>query len=379
MIARLQGARCNAFHIDSSSAAPRAFCATPPRAPLSAPSSSILHQPKRTLLDPPQAIPGDWSKPNSRSENENDIIPRKLGAQVISSITQLKENVKWSTATIMRNDAASLDGTVRLLHVSVEDHVEVLYGKKIQGVVDEMRWIDNYTMPGQCVALRVPSDESVTSTHLFPLANSPYQAKRDSYGLDASIIEIVVDKESAVKNEAALAELGPGSLVEVSQVVGRGFASLFNSYVSVMSALEEGRPLILLCASTRGIVPMRALLNWTPIQAHATTHKVTALYVTKSSSKAAFITEWDLWRESGAEFAPQYINCDVCKKENQQAVLDALDKAMFLREGGFDSLGTARGASILIAGLSGEVSSQIAKRLTTKGVAHERILFCDFF
>ena len=68
---------------------------------------------------------------------------------------------------------------------------------------------------------------------------------------------------------------------QVSQVVGRGFSSLFTSYVGVMSALEEGRPLLLLCVGTRGMVPMRALLNWTPVQAHATAHKVTLLYVTK--------------------------------------------------------------------------------------------------
>lgn len=302
---------------------------------------------------------------------------------MLSSIKDLRNNIKWSTATIMRNDAASLDSTVRTIHLSIEDHVDVLYGKKIAGVVDDTRWCDNFTMPGQFVGIQFPSattgGAAVTAKRLYALANSPYQSKRDSYGLDASIIEIIADREGG-EDDARLAELGPGAQIEVSQVVGRGFSSLFNTIVSVMSALEEGRPLILLCAGTRGMAPMRALLNWTPVQAHATTHRVTSLYVTKSSSKAAFITEWDLWRESGAEFLPLYAEVDVeGGKTGQERVLELLDKALFLREGGFDSMGRAGEVCVLMSGLSGEVASQVTKRLTAKGVAHERMLYCDYF
>ena len=94
-------------------------------------------------------------------------------------------------------------------------------------------------------------------------------------------------------------------------MVGRGFSSLFSTAASIPSAVEvsegvisaeevserlalkptatataaaalglvppntfplvplppqEGRPMLLISVGTRGLVPMRALLNWTPIQ-----------------------------------------------------------------------------------------------------------------
>ena len=42
-------------------------------------------------------------------------------------------------------------------------------------------------------------------------------------------------------------------------------------------------------------------------------------------------------------------------------------------------LGRANEASVLMSGLSGEVASQVTRRLTAKGVTHERMLFCDYF
>jgi hypothetical protein len=41
-----------------------------------------------------------------------------------------------------------------------------------------------------------------------------------------------------------------------------------------MAALEEGRNLLLLAVGARGIAAARAALNWAPVQAHATRHKV---------------------------------------------------------------------------------------------------------
>ena len=46
--------------------------------------------------------------------------------------------------------------------------------------------------------------------------------------------------------ESQLAEMGPGAVLEVSNVLGRGYASLFNSYVGLLSAMEESRPLLLI-------------------------------------------------------------------------------------------------------------------------------------
>ena len=58
-------------------------------------------------------------------------------------------------------------------------------------------------------------------------------------------MQILVDR-LGVEDDQHLAQLAPGMLLEVSTVVGRGFASLFNSYVGLMSALEESRNLLLI-------------------------------------------------------------------------------------------------------------------------------------
>ena len=39
-------------------------------------------------------------------------------------------------------------------------------------------------------------------------------------------------------------------------------------------ALQEKRPIVMVGVGTRGITPLRAALNWAPLQAHSTEHKV---------------------------------------------------------------------------------------------------------
>ena len=43
-------------------------------------------------------------------------------------------------------------------------------------------------------------------------------------------------------NEHGLGYKAPGDVFEVTQALGRGFASLFTSYVGLQSALEVGQP-----------------------------------------------------------------------------------------------------------------------------------------
>ena len=42
----------------------------------------------------------------------------------------------------------------------------------------------------------------------------------------------------------------------------------------------------------RGIAPLRAALEWTPVQAHATAHKVNLFYAAKSATSAAYLKDW---------------------------------------------------------------------------------------
>lgn len=104
---------------------------------------------------------------------------------------------------------------------------------------------------------------------------------------------------SGDEDERRLASLGPGSLIEASQVLGRGYCSLFSSHVGLLSALEEARPLVLIAAGPRGVAPVRAALSWTPVLAHATAHRVSLFYLADSPASAAYLVEWDGWRDAG--------------------------------------------------------------------------------
>lgn len=49
----------------------------------------------------------------------------------------------------------------------------------------------------------------------------------------------------------------------------RRYASLFNSYVGLLSALEDSRNLLLIGSGASGIAPLRAALDWAPVQARS--------------------------------------------------------------------------------------------------------------
>lgn len=58
-----------------------------------------------------------------------------------------------------------------------------------------------------------------------------------------------------------------------------------------------------------------------------------------------------------------------------------LEQALYLHEHGIESVigGRPSEATVLLAGLSGDIASTVAKDLTFKGVAWERLLFSDYF
>ncbi|KAF5841870.1 hypothetical protein DUNSADRAFT_10576 [Dunaliella salina] len=200
------------------------------------------------------------------------------------------KDIHFTGCTVMFNEALNLEGSSRLLKLSIPDSPTILYGKKIQGVVGSERWIDSYTCPGQLVALKLPGRD--VSKRLYSIASTPYESRSESSSLAASLIEVVAER-AVGEDDEALSNLGPGAELEVSQVIGRGFSSVLGSGMGILGALESGQPLLVIGMGLRGMVPCRALLSWVPVQAHATRAKVSCLYLTPSPQDAAFIPEWD--------------------------------------------------------------------------------------
>jgi hypothetical protein len=66
---------------------------------------------------------------------------------------------------------------------------------------------------------------------------------------------------------------------------------------------------------------------------------------------------------------------------SQEDIMGLLDQGLFLNVGGLEGAIGGRPAetTVLLAGLSGDVASSVAKELVFKGVQWERLLFCEFF
>ncbi|PSC75462.1 adenylate kinase [Micractinium conductrix] len=297
------------------------------------------------------------------------------------------QEVEWLRATVVENKEASADGSARTLLLSVEDAVTFLEGRKVRHVQEKRRWVDEYTVPGQFVAVRYCASGGSTegcselrvARCLQSLASSPYEARRDSALLDASLVELLVSR-AGDEDERTLAELGPGSMIDVSAVAGDGFASLFNQSINLAAAMENGHPLVMLCAGSRGIAPVRAALSWTPVLAHASNSCVALYYVADSPSSAAYLVEWDTWREAGAQVHPLYRQLEGSGNGGPPSEEVLLERALFGGERGLAAVlggAHARDAAVLMSGLEGEAAAHLTRRLSAAGVPSERIMLCD--
>lgn len=68
--------------------------------------------------------------------------------------------------------------------------------------------------------------------------------------------------------------------------------------------------MLVAASGMQGIAGARATLTWNPVQALATEQPVMLVYVTASPQSAAFMTEWDEWRDAGIRIVPLYLERD---------------------------------------------------------------------
>jgi ferredoxin-NADP reductase len=150
---------------------------------------------------------------------------------------------------------------------------------------------------------------------------------------------------------------------------------------------------VLVAAGTRGIAPLRAALAWTPVQAHAGTHGVSLFYAAASPAAAAYLPEWEEWRDAGVKVHIMYTGEDSngsgdagreagASGGSHEALQQALEVALFGGERGFVGAlggGDPGEAAVAMCGLPGDVAAHLTRRFTRAGVASERLLFCDYF
>lgn len=358
-------------------------------------SPSLVHRQPRNFRNHPRPRwcgqqCNEQGREGIRGENELETQDRKGGQTG-------KDRFHWSQATVIENYEASADGSVRGLVLSVSDAVVYADGRRVRHVQKARRWLDDYKAPGQCVAVKYEDKSETTSgngsdpapmrvaSRLFGLGTSPYEARSSSAALDAAIVELVVDQKSNNPDDALLAAMEPGTLLHVSQVLGRGFTSLFNSHIGIQSALEEGRPLLMIAVGSRGIASVRAALNWTPVLAHASAHPCILFYVINGHSSlasAAYLVEWDAWREAGVQVYPVPVDAAnaVNGDSDGEHALSALENALFHEHHGLlGCLGKRQPgeAAVVLSGVPRDVAAQLTRRLTHAGIQSEQLLVSD--
>lgn len=86
--------------------------------------------PRRGHLHPHRHRParGGVAARASADEDAPRSGAEQLGPDVAAGIRDVQDNLAWRPATVTRNEACSLDGSQRLLHLSVSDDVRAARG-----------------------------------------------------------------------------------------------------------------------------------------------------------------------------------------------------------------------------------------------------------
>ena len=250
--------------------------------------------------------------PRANSRALGRRAPRPRG-DVSSGAAADERASEFADASVIANNAASLDGKLRTLVVGVEDaqgDERLNHRNPTSGTLfKHRRWLDDYVVPGQHVTLvDLDSGKQVT----LPVSVSPYRARATAPNADVSVVEFLLDADSDDGDENFFAKTQPPARLVVSRVHGSGFENpLFPKDFNLKAAVDAGHALVLLAGGARGIGPMRAALEWPVVASHADKHPVTLFYLhagarESNGASSAFVQEWDEWRGGGVAVVPLY-------------------------------------------------------------------------
>ena len=267
---------------------------------------------QNVLAAPVVAVRARARVPRANSRALGRRAPRPRG-DVSSGAAADERASEFADASVIANNAASLDGKLRTLVVGVEDaqgDERLNHRNPTSGTLfKHRRWLDDYVVPGQHVTLvDLDSGKQVT----LPVSVSPYRARATAPNADVSVVEFLLDADSDDGDENFFAKMQPPARLVVSRVQGSGFENpLFPKDFNLKAAVNAGHALVLLAGGARGMGPMRAALEWPVVASHADKHPVTLFYLhagvrESNGSSSAFVQEWDEWRAGGIAVVPLY-------------------------------------------------------------------------
>ena len=194
-----------------------------------------------------------------------------------------------------------------------------------------------YTRPGQFVQVKVGEGRPA----YFAIANSPAQAQA------AGAVELLVQDQSGVG--AALAALNPGDEVEVSAVIGGGFA---------LERAQE-RPLLLF-ATGSGISPVRAVMDHLP----PNVGPVVLYFGARSEARLPWRGTLDAWAARGVQ-----VNLSLSQPEPGWAGHVGYVQTLWAEQGH----PFAPEAAAVLCGVKGMVTD-VSAALLAQGLPQERVL-----
>ena len=314
----------------------------------------------------------------ARSRTRGSAKPTRLAAAADGSASESG----FTDASVIANNAASLDGKLRTLVVGVEDSQgdeRLNHRNPTSGTLfKHKRWLDEYTVPGQEVTL-VDLDSGKKCT--CPISVSPYRARATAPNTDVSVVEFLLDTDSDDGDENFFAKAQPPNRLVVSAVTGVGFENpMFPLDFNLKAAVDNKHAIVLIAGGARGIGPMRSTLEWPIVASHADKYPVTLFYLhagakESNGKSAAFVAEWHEWRGGGVAVVPLFGDD---KNSNVFAVQSSIAGGAPVECGGKGRkvLGNdSTNVTVLMAGLTrDETKAMIAVFSDTHGVPKSNIL-----
>lgn len=246
----------------------------------------------------------------------------------------------WSDATTVSNTPACTSG--RSVRITVQVSPETAA---------------DYTIPGQYVQVRL---DDATKPLFLAIASAPNS--------ENAIFEFLVKKTTGNNNNEWLTSLAPDTRIQVSQVLGNGFAMQEN-----LEGFKYDFPTqnVLLFAAGSGLAPIKAALESGQLQVHAPGSSTSAggrtarlYYGERTEADLCCVELFPQWEQAGFEVVPVLSQPSDSWQGRTGYVQTALEE---------DGIAIPRNSGALLCGMKG-MTEAVKELLTSAGVFEGRVL-----
>ena len=237
----------------------------------------------------------------------------------------------WSAATIQSNSNACESGKSVIVQVSVPPETAA-----------------EYAIPGQYVQLRLNAD---TKPLFLAIASAPNS--------ENASFEFLIKK---TEGNEWMTGIAPGTSVEISQVLGNGFAIQEN-----LEGFKYDFPTqnVLLFAAGSGLAPIKAAVESGQLNVQDGGRTARLYYGERTAGDLCYVDLFPQWEASGFEVVPVLSQPEGSSWAGRTGyVQNALEE---------DGVAIPRNSGVLMCGMKGMTES-VKESLTTAGVFDGRIL-----